>query len=409
MRGSVRKRGSTWTWYLDVDPNPLTGRRRQQTKGGFKTRKECEAALRQAIADQHDGTLAKPSQRTIASFLVDEWLPAVKPKLRASTWASYRTNTNAHVVPVLGEVKLQGLTPVQLNLFYAHLLESGRRRGGGLSPKTVRNIHVMLHRALKDAVRWGYLPRNVAVAVDPPVGRSAERHVWTPDQLGAFLEHVRADRLYALWLLVATTGMRRGELAGLRWVDINFANARVSPQRPRVVVDHAVEVSEPKTAKGRRALALDPATLAVLREHETRQAEEKAMIGAGYRHSGLVFTWPDGSPIHPDLMTRWFEQHSRAAGLPRIRLHDVRHSYASAALAAGVPAKVISERLGHATVGFTLDTYSHVLPGLDAAAAQAVAQLILRGNGTGPAQSIANPAVDKSVDNQPESTSQERR
>jgi len=409
MRGSVRKRGSTWTWYLDVDPNPLTGRRRQQTKGGFKTRKECEAALRQAIADQHDGTLAKPSQRTIASFLVDEWLPAVKPKLRASTWASYRTNTNAHVVPVLGEVKLQGLTPVQLNLFYAHLLESGRRRGGGLSPKTVRNIHVMLHRALKDAVRWGYLPRNVAVAADPPVGRSAERHVWTPDQLGAFLEHVRADRLYALWLLVATTGMRRGELAGLRWVDINFANARVSPQRPRVVVDHAVEVSEPKTAKGRRALALDPATVAVLREHQTRQAEEKAVIGAGYRHSGLVFTWPDGSPIHPDLMTRWFEQHSRAAGLPRIRLHDVRHSYASAALAAGVPAKVISERLGHATVGFTLDTYSHVLPGLDAAAAQAVAQLILRGNGTGPAQSIANPAVDKPVDNQPESTSQERR
>jgi len=310
---------------------------------------------------------------------------------------------------VLGEVKLQGLTPVQLNLFYAHLLESGRRRGGGLSPKTVRNIHVMLHRALKDAVRWGYLPRNVAVAVDPPVGRSAERHVWTPDQLGAFLEHVRADRLYALWLLVATTGMRRGELAGLRWVDINFANARVSPQRPRVVVDHAVEVSEPKTAKGWRALALDPATLAVLREHQTRQAEEKAVIGAGYRHSGLVFTWPDGSPIHPDLMTRWFEQHSRAAGLPRIRLHDVRHSYASAALAAGVPAKVISERLGHATVGFTLDTYSHVLPGLDAAAAQAVAQLILRGNGTGPAQSIANPAVDKPVDNQPESTSQERR
>jgi integrase len=299
---------------------------------------------------------------------------------------------------------------VQLNLLYAHLLENGRRRGGGgLSPKTVRNIHVMLHRALKDAVRWGYLPRNVADAVDPPVGRSAERHVWTPDQLGAFLEHVRADRLYALWLLVATTGMRRGELAGLRWVDIDFANARVSPQRPRVVVDYAVQVSEPKTAKGRRALALDAATLAVLREHQTRQAEEKAVIGAGYRDSGLVFTWPDGAPIHPDLITRWFEQHSRAAALPRIRLHDVRHSYASAALAAGVPAKVISERLGHATVGFTLDTYSHVLPGLDAAAAQAVAQLILRGNGTGPAQPTADPAVDKPVDNQPKGTSQERR
>jgi integrase len=111
--------------------------------------------------------------------------------------------------------------------------------------------------------------------------------------------------------------MRRGELAGLRWVDIDFANARVSPQRPRVVVDYAVQVSEPKTAKGRRALALDPATLTVLREHQVRQAEEKAVIGASYRDSGLVFTWPDGAPIHPDLITRWFEQHSRAAGLPR--------------------------------------------------------------------------------------------
>ena len=171
MRGSVRKRGSTWTWYLDVDPNPLTGRRRQQTKGGFKTRKECEAALRQAIADQRGGTLAKPSQRTIASFLVDEWLPAVKPKLPPPPGPTTGPTPTPTSSQCSAEVKLQGLTPVQLNLFYAHLLEDGRRRGGGgLSPKTVRNIHVMLHRALKDAVRWGYLPRNVADAVDPPVG-----------------------------------------------------------------------------------------------------------------------------------------------------------------------------------------------------------------------------------------------
>jgi hypothetical protein len=202
MRGSVRKRGTTWTWYLDIDPDPLTGRRRQQTKGGFKTRKACETALRQAIADQRAGILARPSQRTLGSFLIGEWLPAVKSKLRASTWASYRTNATAHVVPLLGEVKLQELTPMQLNLFYSHLLEAGRRRGdGGLSPKTVRNIHVMLHRAFKDAVRWGYIARNIADAVDPPVGRSAERNVWTPEQIGTFLAHVRTDRLYALWLL----------------------------------------------------------------------------------------------------------------------------------------------------------------------------------------------------------------
>jgi integrase len=201
--------------------------------------------------------------------------------------------------------------------------------------------------------------------------------VWTPQQLRAFLAHVRTDRLYAVWLLVATTGMRRGELAGLRWADVDLTAGRVSPRQPRVVVNYAVEVSEPKTAKGRRVLALDAVTVAALREHQARQAAERAMVGAGWQDTGLVFTHLDGRPLHPDLISDWFERLARAASLPRIRLHDVRHSYASAALAAGIPAKVISERLGHATIQITLDTYSHVLPGLDAQAAETVARLIL--------------------------------
>jgi integrase len=201
--------------------------------------------------------------------------------------------------------------------------------------------------------------------------------VWTPEQLRAFLAHARQDRLYALWLLVATTGMRRAELAGLRWVDVDLDAARLSPRRPRVVVDYAVHESEPKTRMGKRSLALDPATVATLREHEARQDQERADVGPGWRDSGLVFTQPDGAPFHPDLITDWFRRLARAAGLPPIRLHDVRHSYATAALAAGVPAKVVSERLGHATIAITLDVYSHVIPGMDAQAANAVASLIL--------------------------------
>jgi Phage integrase family len=152
---------------------------------------------------------------------------------------------------------------------------------------------------------------------------------------------------------------------------------RVSPRRPRVAVNYEVVVSEPKTAKGRRSLALDPATLAALRDQRTRQLEQRLAVGPRWQDSGLVFIWPDGRPIHPECFTRWFEQHARAAGLPRIRLPDVRHSYAPAALAAGVPAKVVSERLGHANIAITMDTYSHVLPGLDAQAAGTVARLIL--------------------------------
>jgi integrase len=332
----------------------------------------------------------------------------VKPRLRLSTWTNYRTYTAAYVMPVLGQVKLQALTPVQLNHLYAHLLERGRRKTissgrTGLAPKTVRNVHVMLHRALHDAMRWGYLVRNVAEAADPPAARTPEQKVWSPAQLRRFLEHLRGDRLHALWLLVATTGMRRGELAGLRWVDVDFDHATVSPLIPRVVVDHQVHESAPKTERSRRRLALDPVTLQALHEHRERQAEDRQAVGRGYRDHGYVFTWPDGRPLHPDNIAAWFEQHTRAARLPRIRLHDVRHSYATAALKAGISAKVISERLGHASVAFTLQTYGHVIPGMDRDAAVTVADLIVGDMQKGPGTVVPDPSANKTANNGPQS------
>jgi integrase len=404
MRGAVYRRGSTWTWHFDVDPDSLTGRRRQRTKGGYPTKKAAEQALGEAIGRWRAGQLPQRSTHTLGHFLEREWLPAVRPRLRASTWANYRTYTAAYVLPVLGQVKLQALTPVQLNGFYALLLERGRRRAtsdgrAGLAPKTVRNVHVMLHRALRDAMRWGYLPRNVAEAADPPAARSPEQRVWSPAQLGAFLARVRGDRLYALWLLVATTGMRRGELAGLRWADVDLDHATVTPLAPRVVVDHQVQTSAPKTERGRRRLALDPATLQALREHRAQQAQDRAAVGPRYQDLGFVFCWPDGRPLHPDNVTGWFERHAKAAGLPRIRLHDVRHSYATAALAAGVPAKVISERLGHASVAFTLQVYGHVIPGMDADAAATVADLILSETQKGSGTTVPDPSANKPANN----------
>jgi integrase len=378
MRGSVRKRGSTYTWYL-FTPEPVTGQRRQHSKGGYRTKKECQAALNDALAALRVGTFVESSKRTVASYLLDEWLPVMQPpRVRPSTWLSYQRNLERHVIPALGTIELQRLTPAHLTGFYRSLLTGGRLDGrGGLSVKSVKNIHGALHPALKDAVRWGYVARNVADAADPPKVVTPEMQVWSPAQLRTFLTHVRDDRLYAAWMLFATTGMRRGEIAGLRWVDVDLAAGRVTPRKPRVEVNYKVHVSEPKTAKGKRSLALDPATAAALREHRARQAEERLIVGPGWQDSGLVFTWGDGRPLHPERFSRWFERLAREAGLPKIRLHDVRHSYATAALAAGVPAKVVSERLGHANIAITMDTYSHVLPGMDERAASVVARLIL--------------------------------
>src|SRR4030095_15772951 len=202
-----------------------------------------------------------------------------------------------HVVPRLGDIELQRLTPSNLSAFYRALLTDARRDGQRRPPKTVRNTHAMLHRALKDAVRLGYLVRNVADAVTPPRGASPEMQVWTPEQLRAFLARARQDRLYALWLLVVTTGMRRAELAGLRWVDVDLDAARLAPRRPRVVVNYVVHESEPKTRMGKRSLALDQATVAALVEDQARQAQERAHVGAAWGGAGVGFTRHDGLPI----------------------------------------------------------------------------------------------------------------
>jgi Phage integrase, N-terminal SAM-like domain/Arm DNA-binding domain len=248
VRGSVRKRGETWTWYLWV-PDAISGKPRQRSKGGFRTKKECQDALNDSLADLRKGTFVEPSRRTIASFLTDEWLPAVAAQgRRPGTVANYRIHVTAHIIPALGGIELQQLSPAHLNNFYRALLSEGRRNGRPMAQKTVRNVHNVLHRALQDAMRWGLVVRNVSSAANPPAGKSPERAVWTPTELRTFINHVRSDRLFAVWMLFATTGMRRSEVAGLRTVDLDLAAARVSPRMPRVLVDHQVVVSEPKPA-----------------------------------------------------------------------------------------------------------------------------------------------------------------
>jgi integrase len=241
----------------------------------------------------------------------------------------------------------------------------------------LRSLHGP-HRLLTRPTAGGHTrTRGVIVRTRP---REAEHrgqqlhHTWTRAQLRAFLDHVRDDRFFALWLLVVTSGFRRGELAGLLPRDIDFQYGRVSPSAPRVVVAGQAQESQTKTRSGERVLALDPDTRDALQDYVRTWDQERELLG---QETQLLFVWPNGRPLHPDTISALFHKHCDAAGLPRIRLHDVRHSYVTAALMAGVSPKIVSERLGHASSAFTLQTYSHVIPGMDEAAASSVAALIL--------------------------------
>jgi integrase len=238
-------------------------------------------------------------------------------------------------------------------------------------------IHVVVHKAWGDAVKWQILSRNVADSTTPPRPQTKEPKTWTADDLRAFLGHIEGDRLSAAYFLAATTGLRRGEVLGLRWCDLDLAAPRLSVIQTLISVGGAASFSTPKTARGRRAVALDSTTVSALRAHRIRQLEERMALGLGAPSTdGLVFADIDGGPLHPSRFSEGFDRLVKAAGAPRINFHGLRHTHATLALAAGIHPKVVSDRLGHSTIAVTLDLYSHTVPGLEEAAAEKVAALV---------------------------------
>jgi integrase len=374
--GSARRRGSTWTAYYFI--YDASGRRIQKSKGGFRTKGDARSFLSTVLAGINAGTYIEPTKLRLGEYLRERWLPMMKASVKESTWDSYRRNIELHIIPDLGGIPVQSLTADRLDGFYAEKLSGGRhdRRCTGLSPKTVRHLHTILHKALRDAERKGLVVRNVAAAADPPSAPATEMKTWTAAELRTFLTAMRGHRIGAAFVLAGTTGMRRGEILGLRWADVDLPRRRLSVRQAIVSVAYHVTTSTPKTARGRRSLALDPVTVAALQQHRHRQQAERIALGHPSHDLDLVFAREDGQPIHPDHFSQLFDRTVKKVGLPRIRLHDVRHTYASLGLAAGVPTKVMSERLGHATSAFTADVYTHVIPALEEAAADQVANLI---------------------------------
>jgi integrase len=358
MRGSVVKRGNGYSVVLDLGRDEHD-RRIRKWHSGYRTRRDAERARIELLAAVQGGSYVEPSRLDVRSFLVDRWLPAHRGRVRPRTYAIYLSIVNGHVVPALGHLPLQQLGPDHLDGLYAALAANK-----GLSAASIRNVHVTVRRALADAVRWGRIARNPAEAASPPARQRTEMQTWSAGELRAFLESVRGDRLSALWLLASTTGMRRGELLGLRWSAVDLPAARLS-------------VVEAKTQAGRRSIALDPGTVASLKAWRKAQVAERLAWGGAYATSGRVFTREDGAPIAARWLNKRFVRLQQLADARHIRLHDLRHTWATLALQAGVHVKVVSERLGHSSIAVTLDIYSHVIPAMQEDAAATVAALVL--------------------------------
>ena len=408
VKGHIRKRGVSWEYIIDIgiaaaqrcqgcgrrfwverEPKsacPKCGgklvegeERRRATQAGFGSKRDCQSAMAKVIGAIDEQRFVLPVRLTLREYLEKEWLPAITSTVRATTYRSYRGHIECHIVPALGSVQLQRLNGALFNAFYAKLAKEGRYHSEiSLSPATIRRIHATLHRALRDAVRWNRLSVNPVDAADPPKASAEQRKLpaWSAQQLFAFLESVREDRLYGLWHFLAMTGCRRGEALGLQWGNVDLENARVTIDKALVEVGEEVQLSEPKSARGRRTIALDPETLAVLRAHHRAQAQERLRCGASWHDTGFVFVTEDGCSLTPWRISTAFQQLRRRAGLPQIPLHGLRHTYATVALSSGINPRIVSGRLGHSTVAFTLDVYSHVLPQADEEAAVRIAALV---------------------------------
>lgn len=340
-----------------------------------KTRAEALAKMQGAQRDLHDG-IHPVDERTMLAQYLTGWLEAVKPTVTLDSWLVYASHVRRHIAPEIGQVRLARLTGHDLQRLYSRLID------GGLSSSSVRDIHGVLRHALGDAERLALVPRNVAASASAPRRQHVEIQPLTREQACVLLEASAADehRLHALWTLALATGMRQGELLALEWRAVDLAAGLVHvhgtlKRRPKAYGGYVVK--EPKTKRSRRTVRIPPNVVEALRAHKARQARGRLAMGPAWHDElDLVFANEVGYYLSNDSVYRWFLRLLKRAALPKIRFHDLRHTFATLALAVGVNVKVVSEILGHSTIAMTLEIYGHVLPNMQEHAVAAMGDVL---------------------------------
>ena len=365
MKGHVYKRAPGKFWIVLELGKDENHKRKQRFVTFYGNKKEADAELLRHLTMMESGFYVEPSTMTVGDYL-ESWLADhARHTVTPRTFERYRTIVRLHLIPALGHLTLDKLHPMKIQELWARQLETH------LSPTTVRKHHNVLHAALVHAVRMRLLIVNPADAVTPPKPRHCEMKVLEDDGVARLLATVKGTAIHIPVLLALATGMRRGEVLGLRWSDIDFAAGSLAVRQTFQEAEGTRIFKEPKTPKSRRVIALPTVALDALRQHHARQAEVKLLLGGRYDDHDLVCTQAAGAPWWSSGFDRAFRRAKKGTGID-VRFHDLRHTHATQLLRAGVHPKVVSERLGHASIGITLDIYSHVLPSMQEEAAEKI-------------------------------------
>ena len=372
MNGHTVRRGKG-RWALVLESKDEQGRRKQRWRSFKGNKDQADQELRRLLVAADEGRAIEPAKMTV-NQLVTHWMEAyASTNVRARTKAGYEGVARRYIAPNIGAVPIAKLTPAHVQGLYSKLLLQG------LSARTVLSAHRLLREVLHQAVRWELLVRNVCDQVDPPRPQHKDMRTLDTDQAIDFLSRVQDKPLGHMFALALHTGMRRSELCGVRWKDVDLDAGFLSVTQALIRIPHGgLQFFEPKTKRSRRRIALAPGIVAALRRHRANQAAQRLRLGSAWKDHGVVFARPDGRPLDPDEVSHAFKKIMHEMDTGSVRLHDLRHSFASLALANGEHPKVVSDILGHATISITLDLYSHVLPGMQEQTALRLEQRLTR-------------------------------
>ena len=366
MRGHIKQRSTvkgTWTLVIELDRDPTTNKRQQKWITVKGSRREAERRLSEILHQQDTGSFAVPTKTTVADYLIRWLADYARHNLTPRSFERYESVIRVHLIPDIGSIPLTQLKASSVQQHYTRMIDSG------LAALTVRYHHVVLHKALQTAIKWGLVNRNAADGTDLPRARHGEMLVWDADEMATFLECARTTQYHALFYLALYTGARRSELLALRWQDIDFIYGQISVNRSlHHLKTREYIFTQPKSAKSRRTIALPPSAFMVLQDYRKGRELEAAMLNMSLTEDDLVFNVL-GKPLRPNTVSRAWAILAKKAGVKVIRLHEARHTHASLMLRQGIHPKIVQERLGHSSISITLDTYSHVAPGLQEAAA----------------------------------------